>query len=152
MQSCCSAGMKTQEKKNQETDRREVNQKGREGWGGSSEAVTADREAVLRCQTLAPSGVVKCIRPVHWEAAKWLAALQRQDGNYWGLASTQHARKRLMTQTWMWWKGRQLINWWENDRLDSLDMIYSKLILYRHTLQRILHEPNHCGASLRCST
>lgn len=34
------------------------------------------REAVLRCQPAAPSGVVKCIRPVHWEAVKWLAALQ----------------------------------------------------------------------------
>lgn len=28
------------------------------------------RQAVLHCQPAAPSGALKCIRPVHWEAAK----------------------------------------------------------------------------------
>lgn len=43
--------------------------------------VTADREAVLYCQAWAPSGVLKCITAVHWEAPKSLAVLLLQDQN-----------------------------------------------------------------------
>lgn len=42
----------------------------RKGGEKGRDFVTAGREAVLHCQAAAPSGVVKCIRPVHWEAVK----------------------------------------------------------------------------------
>ncbi len=44
-------------------ERKKSREKGRD-------IVTAGREAVLHCQASAPSGVVKGIRSVHWEAVK----------------------------------------------------------------------------------
>jgi len=45
-------------------------EKKRRGREKGKDIVTAGRGAVLHCQASAPSGVVKCIRAVHWEAVK----------------------------------------------------------------------------------
>lgn len=67
----------TREEGNFEKECREGSWEKERRWGGRRRFCDSrQREAVLRCQPAAPSGVVKCIRPVHWEAVKWLAALQ----------------------------------------------------------------------------